>query len=82
MTSFIIIAKIRDLLSLEFFLGSIILASKALKRWEIVIGKYLSFWYNVALKFLGIGLIETKIFFSYVMVLVLKIPVKFWLRQP
>ncbi len=61
-----------------------LLASKPLERWEIVIGKYLSFLlvflvlillkltiFNVALKFLGIGLIETKIFFSYVIVLVL-----------
>jgi len=61
-----------------------LLASKPLGRWEIVVGKYLSFiWiflaliflklsiFNVALKLLGIGLVENKIFLSYVVALVL-----------
>ena len=61
-----------------------LLVSKPLARWEIVIGKYLSFmWiflaliflklgiFNIALKFLGIGLVENRTFLSYVVSLVL-----------
>ncbi len=61
-----------------------LLASKPLERWEIVAGKYLSFMgiflaliflklsiFNVALKLLGIGLLENRTFLSYVLVLVL-----------
>ena len=61
-----------------------LLISKPLKSWEIIIGKYLSFLFifsiliflkltlfNFALDFLGIGLIETRLFFSYVIALLL-----------
>ena len=61
-----------------------LLVSKPLGRWEIVLGKYLSFLsiflvlillklivFNVALKFLGIGLVEQRVLLSYVVALVL-----------
>jgi len=61
-----------------------LLVSKPLGCWEIIIGKYLSFLFifsiliflkltlfNFALNFLGIGLIETRVFLSYVVALVL-----------
>jgi len=61
-----------------------LLASKPLGRWEIVVGKYLSFIsiflvlillklsiFNIGLKFLGIGPVENRVFLSYLVVLVL-----------
>ena len=61
-----------------------LLVSKPLQRWEIVVGKYLSFSlvflvlifiklsiFNIALEFLGIGLIENRVLLSYIVVLVL-----------
>ena len=61
-----------------------LLLSKPLGYSEIILGKYLSFLFvfltlillklitfNLALSFLGIGLIENKIFFSYVLALIL-----------
>ncbi len=54
-----------------------LLVSKPVGRWEIIIGKYLSFLsifliliffklaiFNLALKFLGIGLVENKVFLT------------------
>lgn len=61
-----------------------LLVSKPLHRSEIIMGKYLSFLlifliliffklaiFNIALKFLGIGLVENNVFFSYVIALAL-----------
>ena len=61
-----------------------LLVSKPLHRWEIVVGKYLSFSlvflilifvklniFNIALKFLGIGLVEDRVLLSYILVLIL-----------
>jgi len=61
-----------------------LLVSKPLARWEIVVGKYSSFlfifliliflklnFFNIALKYLGIGLIENRVFLSYVIALIL-----------
>ncbi len=61
-----------------------LLVSKPLGRSEIIMGKYLSFLsiflvliffklaiFNIALKFLGIGLVEKRVFLSYVVALVL-----------
>ena len=61
-----------------------LLVSKPLARSEIIIGKYLSFLsifliliflklaiFNIALKFLGIGLVENRVFLSYVIALIL-----------
>lgn len=61
-----------------------LLVSKPLGRSEIIMGKYLSFLsiflvliflklaiFNTALKFLGIGLVENRVFLSYVTALVL-----------
>lgn len=59
-----------------------LLVSKPLGRWEIAMGKYLSFLFifvvliflklsifNIALRFLGIGLVENKVFLSYLIAL-------------
>ena len=61
-----------------------LLVSKPLHYWEIIVGKYLSFSlvflvlifielniFNIALKFLGIGLIENKVLLSYIVALIL-----------
>jgi len=61
-----------------------LLVSKPLGRWEIIMGKYLSFlfifltliflklsFFNIALKYLGIGLVENRVFLSYVVALIL-----------
>ena len=61
-----------------------LLISKPLHYWEIIVGKYLSFSlvflvliflklniFNIALKFLGIGLVENRVLLSYILVLIL-----------
>ena len=61
-----------------------LLVSKPLHHWEIVVGKYLSFSlvfliliflelniFNIALKSLGIGLVENRVLLSYILVLIL-----------